>query len=275
MNRRTEVPASARDRSFESFAMHPFYARLNEHLVELAAAASGPRPRRVVDVACGTGAVTVQLARRFPEAELVGVEPSDEALERARPLLGGRARFVTAAAEATDLHVREADLAVLCNAIHLVPDKDGVVAAVSRALAPGGVFALNTSFYDGCYVPGTERFYRVWMLRAVQLLRDEAGLRPARGKSEAMRWWTAGEYVSCLQRHGFEVEAVQERPAFLTCASWRDVSRYREFAQGALPGVPLEIAVDVLQRSVDMACAELAIEGVERNWLYVVARRGA
>jgi hypothetical protein len=75
-----------------------------------------------------------------------------------------------------------------------------------------------------------------------------------------------------VQRHGFVVEEMQTEEARMPCESWQDISQYSLFAEGALPGVPLETAVPVLQKSVLQAFEELEIEEVPRNWLQVVAR---
>jgi hypothetical protein len=58
----------------------------------------------------------------------------------------------------------------------------------------------------------------------------------------------------------------------MSCKSWQDISHYSEFAQGALPGVPLEVAIPVLQKSVAQTYDELKISELPRNWLQVVAR---
>jgi len=41
-------------------------------------------PKRVLDLACGTGILTLAIARRYPDCRVVGVELRDEYLEHAR-----------------------------------------------------------------------------------------------------------------------------------------------------------------------------------------------
>jgi hypothetical protein len=60
--------------------------------------------------------------------------------------------------------------------------------------------------------------------------------------------------------------------AMMSCQSWQDISQYSEFAEGALPGVPLDTAISVLKRSVAQTYDELGITELPRNWLQVVAR---
>ena len=43
-----------------------------------------PSPRRVLDLACGTGILSSMLRSRYPEAEIVGVDINEEYLAVAR-----------------------------------------------------------------------------------------------------------------------------------------------------------------------------------------------
>lgn len=270
----------SQDYTFEAFARHDFYRVVNEHLVDATFQIRGRLPqlpiRRALDLACGTGAVTqllVDRVRRFREpVEVIAVDPSESALEKARRLVGSAARFVRGTAQAFSQVVSGVDIILFCNAIHLLPDKDKVLREARKALNGNGVIGFNTSFYQGCYAPGTERFYRLWMLRSMQLLKQETGLRPDRSKVDAMLWLEPHEYRSLLERHGFVIEDMHAEQALMTCESWQDISHYSEFASGALPGVPVDIAIPVLQRSVAQAYKELGITELPRNWLQVVAR---
>ncbi len=46
-------------------------------------------PRRVIDLGCGTGEITLALKRRWPEAEVTGLDSAAAMLEKARSLGGG------------------------------------------------------------------------------------------------------------------------------------------------------------------------------------------
>jgi ubiquinone/menaquinone biosynthesis C-methylase UbiE len=274
------VGQETQDYTFEAFSRHDFYRAVNEHLVDTAIEVSERKPQSPVhtalDLACGTGAVTqllVERLRRFREpVEVIAVDPSESALEKARRLVGSAARFVKGTAQGFAQIASGLDIILFCNAIHLLPDKEKVVREARNALNLGGVLGFNTSFYQGCYVPGTERFYKLWMLRSAQLLKQETGMKPDRTKVQAMQWLPPDEYRSLLESNGFEIEEMHAEPALMTCSSWQDISHYSEFANGALPGVPVDVAIPVLQRSVAQAYDELGISEVPRNWLQVVAR---
>jgi ubiquinone/menaquinone biosynthesis C-methylase UbiE len=272
--------AEGTDFTFEAFAGHDFYRAVNEHLVDSTLQVRERLPQnpihRALDLACGTGAVTqvlVDRVRKLREpVEIIALDPSESALEKARRLLGNAARFVRGTAEAFSGAVPNVDVMLFCNAIHLLPDKDHVLAEARKALNRDGVLGFNTAFYEGCYAPGTERFYRLWMLRSLQLLKKEFGLRPDKDKVQAMRWLSPVEYRDLLVRHDFAVEDMHAEEAQMTCESWQDISHYSLFVEGALPGVPREIAVPVLKESVVQAFDELEIDTLPRNWLQVVAR---
>ena len=76
--------------TFEAFAAHPFYTDVNHLLVRQALAQLSSRPVddpvTIVDMACGTGAVTRLVAQEMAQqgrpVHLIGVDPSAEALRR-------------------------------------------------------------------------------------------------------------------------------------------------------------------------------------------------
>lgn len=275
-----ETKAAKPDYTFEAFAQHGFYEVVNRHLVDATLRMrelSQVPIRRVLDLACGTGAVTQLLIEglesRGDSAEIIAVDPSESALEKARRLIGSGARFVRGTAESFAARVPKTDVIVFCNAIHLLPEKDTVVAQAREALNREGVLAFNTSFYEGAYSPGTEKFYKLWMLRSLQQLkRQYPSLKLDRSRPQAMKWLTPEEYQELLERHGFVVEQMEPEEALTTCESWQDISHYSEFVKGALPGIPVEIGARILKRTVAQAFEELRLEWVPRNWLQVVAR---
>lgn len=63
------------------------YARFSDHrsrpFFDLVARIGNRAPRRVVDLGCGSGELTAVLARRWPDAEVLGLDSSPEMIERA------------------------------------------------------------------------------------------------------------------------------------------------------------------------------------------------
>lgn len=274
--------------TFEPFAAHTFYRDVNRSFVRQALASFATRPANttltIVDMACGTGAITRLIAEEMTclrrSTHIIGVDPSAEALRRAQrgmeaTAVGVKADFIQG--ETADLPglIHNADAVFFCNAIHLVPDKLAAFRQIASVLASRGIFACNSAFFDGTYVPGTERFYRQWTRRAVGWLRKEhPEIRLSRDeKAMAMQWLTPEEYINLLKQSGFsEVETSQES-APISVEAWKDLGQYWLFIEGALPGVPLTLGAAALEAAVYQAGEELGLTEVPRTWLQIVATK--
>lgn len=276
--------------TFEHFAAHAFYTEVNRSLVKQALAhlitQPNSDPLTLVDMACGTGAVTRLIAEELAllghleRTRLIGVDPSAEALRLAQKSMDEmeikvRADFIQG--EATDLPhiIQNADAAFFCNAIHLVPDKLTAFQQMAGLLASGGIFACNSAFYEGTYVPGTERFYRLWTRRAVGWLKNtHPDVHLSReAKAMAMQWLTPDGYISLLQESGFGQVETEQTNAIISLDAWRDLGRYWLFIEGALPGVPLAFGAAALEAAVYQAGQELGLTEVPRTWLQIVATK--
>ncbi|MDR7555531.1 MAG: class I SAM-dependent methyltransferase [Armatimonadota bacterium] len=260
--------------SFAKFAAHPFFREVNEWLVARARIRPGSD---VVDLGCGPGAVTEIILRHMgtpPAGRVYAVDPSASALRlAAQRIQSAIVRFIQGTAERIASLVPQVDTVVFCNAIHLVPDKAQVVGAVSKIVRPGGVFAFNTSFFEGAYPAETYRFYKLWVLRAVRWLKEQ-GHTVARGvKATAMQWLSPDEYRALLAAHGFGETEIAFQEKRLTCQAWEDISEFSLFIEGALPGVPLDLGAEALKVGVRQAFRELGLQSVPRIWLQAIARR--
>jgi SAM-dependent methyltransferase len=169
------------------------------------------------------------------------------------------------------------DAIFFCNAIHLIPNKDEVVGKIARTLGPRGYFACNSSFFDGAYAPGSERFYHLWTRRALGWLRKQhPDIRLSRnGKTTAMQWLSPDEYAAVLAENGLRVVERDLEQAHLPLRSWQDIGHYWLFIEGALPGVPIPVGADALEHAAGEAFAELGIHDVPRIWLQLIARKDA
>jgi SAM-dependent methyltransferase len=109
-------------------------------------------PRRVLDVGTGTGKAARVAARRFPEAEVVGVDLSPGMIEEARRVLpedlAPRVRYEVADASALPFDAASFDLVVLMNMIPFFDE-------LARVAAPGGrvVFVSAFGAETPIYVP--------------------------------------------------------------------------------------------------------------------------
>lgn len=263
---------------FWRFARHPFFTDVNRWLVDRVAA-FGPR---IVDLACGPGAITELLLDRMREHTrtiIYAVDPSLAELDRARRrIASGIVRFVHGSAENLSRLVPQVDVVVFCNAIHLITDKERVAQEIRSVLGPGGVLAFNTTYFKGCYVPGTDRFWRAWVVRAARLLK-ESGIVVAHTHAEraaAMRWRTPEEYAQLLAGAGFVEPSWELQKVEMSPESLEDIGQFSMFIEGALPGVPLDAGADALKRTVRAAIADARLSGtVPRYWLQFIAHAPA
>src|SRR5262245_16362728 len=96
---------------------------------------------RVLDVGCGDGKITAEIAARVPTGSVLGVDPSHDMIAFAT------SRFATPAhtnlrfevADARRMPYRnEFDLLVSFNALHWVPEQDAALTSIRAALKPAG-----------------------------------------------------------------------------------------------------------------------------------------
>ncbi len=102
-----------------------------------------PSAQRVLDVATGTAAVAIELARSEPARTVVGVDQSPEMLEagRARVVharLGDRIELLEGRAEALPFANAEFDALTFTYLLRYVDDVPATLAELARVVRPGG-----------------------------------------------------------------------------------------------------------------------------------------
>ena len=269
--------AGAEDYSFNAFARQPFYQEENTRLVDLIGLQTG---NRVIDLACGPGEITRKILDkvRGDGAWILGVDMSPETLEEARQqftdVTDAEISFENARAEDLSNVISEpVDAVVFCNALHLVDNKPDVLTGIADALKPGGLFAFNSTFYSGSIVEGTDPFYRRWMMRSLRLLKSEHGLSPVKNKVMARQQLTPEEYKALLTDAGFSIRDERVIPIEVPIEGWLSICSFSDFVEGALPGVQIETASEVLRATIRETFRDMELSFVPRNWLEIVAVR--
>ena len=119
--------------------------RLSSALVEHIGAKA-----RVLDLGCGTGAQLLDLARRLPDAELLGIDmsPANVALAEQRAeeaSLGARVRFVSG--DYLEYHAGPFD-AIVCDSVlqNIEVADDVLYAKLARDLRPGGLLVATLPY---------------------------------------------------------------------------------------------------------------------------------
>jgi trans-aconitate methyltransferase len=226
----------------ESFAI---ITQLGAGVIDLLA----PRPgERIIDLGCGTGALTAEIAAAG--AEVVGIDASDAMIARARELYP-QLRFDVARGE--DFAVGEPVDAVFSNAaLHWMSPQEAVVASVAQALAPGGRFVAEMG--------GTGNIATI--VAAVHQALAEEGIPRERIRNP---WYfpSIGEYGSLLERAGFEVRFMQlfDRPTPLDDCPNGIADWLRMFGGDLLAAVPADRRPRVEDRVNELTRPWLEREG--------------
>jgi trans-aconitate methyltransferase len=158
-----------------------------------------PRPcERILDVGCGTGHLTSQIAASG--AKVVGVDKSPDMIQQAREKYPDL-RF--AVMDAREIAFAEPFDAVFSNAtLHWIQEPEKVIAGIAKSLKPGGRFVAE---FGGKGNTGE-------LLAAVERAWSKLGLPGPAPKP----WYypTIAEYAGLLEKHGLEVTCATlfERP---------------------------------------------------------------
>jgi ubiquinone/menaquinone biosynthesis C-methylase UbiE len=95
---------------------------------------------RALDVGCGSGRVCIALARAFPQAEVVGVDPDADSIRRAREA-GSNARFVVGDLSAVE-KTPAFDLVTVCDVLHDLKEPERTLEQARALLKPDGTLFI-------------------------------------------------------------------------------------------------------------------------------------
>ena len=123
----------------DSWAQWFFFDRVHNTVLDLVE--SQAPPKSVVDVGCGTGRLLRKARERWPAAQLIGVDPAEGMVEKARSMMPS-ATFYVSMAESLPLPDASADLAFSTMSYHHWVNQVEGVREIARVLRPGGRFLL-------------------------------------------------------------------------------------------------------------------------------------
>jgi ubiquinone/menaquinone biosynthesis C-methylase UbiE len=288
--------------TYEPFSVEPAYVESNRAFIQR----GGLRGKaRLLDIACGTGTISELVLECAPDAHLNGLDLDpvqvELSIDRFRRLgyevanstavtnerRNGKPVLHFAVSDALHLPFDSEvfDAVTMANAIHLVADRDGLLAEIARVLERGGSFGFNSTFYAGAMPDGTQRVYLDWLSMAGEYIRKKSNRLVAQGHAPIARvrgtgkmafqrpWYTPGEWVQALNRAGFEVSGVYEREVPLDARSLALVGAYGGLAEVLLSGFPVAEASEALQECAEPALRRNGCESVPRRTLEIWATK--
>lgn len=145
-----------------------------DRIIELIAQQSQPQPQRILEVGCGTGRNLAALARRFPEAQITGLDLSNVMLDRAKRATarsGNRVELVRACYDRPLHESPQYDVVLFSYALSMFnPGWDTAMESAARDLKPGGLLSV-VDFHDSAFP-----FFKSWM--GVNHVRMDSHLLP-------------------------------------------------------------------------------------------------
>lgn len=265
--------------SFTRFSKLPFYTQVNERLLDLAEVG---RQQKIVDLGCGTGGITKLILERIQSAKntvIYAVDHSTTALKTAADEIGDRREVAVNYVHSEVQNLTEAvkekvDAIVYCNSIHYVPDKTALVGQIKEKLQPNGIFAFNTSFFDGSHPEDSLIFFRKWMMRSLRILKREHGMiADKNAKVESRVQLKADDYIKLVEDAGFNVLVNDLNRVDVPHEGWHHISGFSDWIEGVMPGVPLDAGRESLQKGLAQTWDEMNLTTVPRVWLSVSAAK--
>ena len=174
---------------------------------------------RVLDVASGTAAVSIELARRAPAREIVGVDQSAEMLAAGRARvraagLGGRIDLREGRAESLPFGDGEFDALTFTYLLRYVDDPAATMRELARVVRPGGTVAmLEFAVPRGVWRPLWELYVRVGL--------------PGAGALVSRGWRDVGSFLGPSIRGFYEVYPVGHVLELWRAAGLQDVQARR------------------------------------------------
>lgn len=206
-----------------------------------------PQPdERIIDLGCGTGTMTVEIAARG--ADVLGIDGSVEMVNIAR---SEYPNLSFAVGDAHDFITTERYDAVVSNsALHwMARDPSAVITRVWQALRPGGRFVAEMGGAGNCaaLVTAAQTAWRVFGLPEPEL-----------------PWYfpTPAQYATRLEEAGFTVRIMEyfDRPTRLTECPDGAADWVRLYAPELIAELPPEVAGPVLDKVNELAAPALRRE---------------
>jgi ubiquinone/menaquinone biosynthesis C-methylase UbiE len=235
-------PDQARElaRLLELRAQDPDQREARAAYLDLVGVASG---MRVLDLGCGSGAVTRDVARRIgPAGQVVGLDPSPALLSEATELLAREGltdavEFQLGDARALPFPSADFDVVLAVTTLAHLPEADQAILELVRVTRPGGQVGIFDLDGDGVILAHPDRsltrriiaasadhlIVNAWLARQLPALLEEAGLNDV-----DVRAFTLVE----RDPNGFAAQMTERRAAIALQAGCITEDEHRDWLAG-------------------------------------------
>ncbi|XP_072174260.1 uncharacterized protein [Diadema setosum] len=168
---------------------------------------------RVLDVGCGRGGASRNIAVHFPQSKVTGLDISEEALKYAKEAASAKnltnLNYVHGdASSMPEDWTNTFDYAFIYDVVHDVPRPDLILAEIRRVLKPGAMFScfdpnMHSKHADNIEVPHAVTLYTISLFHCLPVsyqFPGSMGLGTCFGREEA---------VKLFEKCGFTVQAVE------------------------------------------------------------------
>ncbi len=269
--------------SHESYSYEPFAKLIKRIDSEFLSAA---RPSKDIAVlATGPGndiSLLYGLGKFLPEANVVGVDIDAAALTIADRRMqnegileaGHKVTFIHGSAESVpEIPDASQNLVVGLNFIHLT-DAEKVIQEAARILKPGGTFMMNTAYEkNGAYPPGSDRMWGMVVILARMDLKRNHGISSFEEPVDLLKY-SAEDFVTMAIDAGMST-MTNHHIYELNQSELEAIAGYEGFAEGAMPGIPVQISAPALVKGVEPMLKRFGKESAPRGWFSMIAHKDA
>ncbi len=166
--------------------------------------------KRFLDIACGTGDLSIDAARNYPEIAVNGVDFVREMIQVGQEKvdqekLAGRIQLMTGDALHLPFRDNTFDVAAMAFGIRNIPDRQGALREMLRVVVPGGqVMILEMTFTRNRFF---QAFYHIYLNHILPRLARRFSSNPAAYRYLAdsiMNFPTPDEFTALMEDVGIE-----------------------------------------------------------------------
>jgi ubiquinone/menaquinone biosynthesis C-methylase UbiE len=123
----------------DSWRQYLYFDRIHKRVLDFVNVKSVPKD--ILDVGCGTGRLLRKIREHWPNARLIGIDPAEGMVKKAREMMPD-STFIVSPAESIPLPDTSVNLVFSTTSFHHWSDQLQGIREIRRVLRPGGQFFL-------------------------------------------------------------------------------------------------------------------------------------